>query len=101
MVNTLAMPALNAYNAYMGRRHMQYTIRNVSQGVDGVLRERARQMGRSLNDVALEALAKGAGAEGRPVHYEDLDHFFGSWVEDKALDRAFAAQREVDEKLWK
>ena len=40
---------------------MQYTIRNVPESLDAALRQSARQKGKSLNEVAVEALARGAG----------------------------------------
>ncbi|MSP62287.1 MAG: hypothetical protein EXR72_18540 [Myxococcales bacterium] len=85
----------------MGRRQLQYTIRSIPLPVDQSLRRRARRLGRSLNDVALEALARAAGVEAEPARYGDLDRFFGSWVEDPAIDRALAAQRRIDPALWK
>lgn len=38
---------------------MQYTIRGIPRSVDRALRERARRENRSLNEVAVEALAEG------------------------------------------
>ena len=79
----------------------QYTIRNVPSAIDRALRGRAHRLGRSLNEVSLEALARGAGVESEVNEHHDLDFFFGSWVEDPAIDQALAAQRAVDENLWK
>lgn len=77
----------------------QYTIRNVPAAVDKALRKAAAKSRRSLNDVALEALAKAAQVNA-PEH-RDLEAFFGSWVEDPEVDRVLRAQREVDEELWR
>ena len=82
-------------------RPVQYTLRNVSPEVDRALREKARELGRSLNTVALDALAVGAGVRGQLRRYHDLDEFFGSWVEDPAVDRALEEQRRVDDELWR
>jgi hypothetical protein len=38
---------------------MQYTIRGITPQIDETARERARAEGKSLNDVALEALVNG------------------------------------------
>ena len=78
----------------------QYTIRRVPPAVDRALRHRARRLGRSLNQVALEALAEGAGVEGAPARHTDLDGFFGSWVGDVAVERALTEQRKIDAALW-
>lgn len=85
----------------MDRRQTQYTLRNVAPAVDQALRRRARRLGRSQNDVALEALARGVGIEAEASAYDDLDRFFGSWVEDRAVDRALAEQRTSDGALWR
>jgi hypothetical protein len=81
-------------------RPAQYTIRRVPPAVDRALRERARRIGRSLNEVAVQALTQGAG-QAADVVYADLDGFFGSWVADPEVDRALADQRRVDKDLWK
>ncbi len=85
----------------MASRQHQYTIRQIPASVDQALRRRAGRLGRSLNQIALDALAREAGVEGQPERFADLDRFFGSWVRDPAVDRALAEQRLVDETLWK
>lgn len=82
-------------------RPVQYTLRNVSPAVDRALRQKARELRQSLNTVALDALALGAGVHDEARRYHDLDQFFGSWVEDAATDRALEEQRQVDEDLWR
>jgi sugar phosphate isomerase/epimerase len=79
----------------------QYTIRNVPKVVDRALRRRADRMARSLNEVAVEALARGAGVEQEAAEHHDVDFLFGSWVEDPITERALADQRTIDESLWK
>jgi plasmid stability protein len=51
---------------------MQYTIRNVPHTLDAALRRAAREQGKSLNEVAIEALARGAGITGEPCRQRDL-----------------------------
>jgi hypothetical protein len=58
-------------------------------------------MGKSLNEVAIEALAKGVGVTGAPRKRRSADGIAGSWIEDKAFDEAIAAQDQIDEDLWK
>ena len=43
---------------------MQYTIRNVPVTLDEALRRAAREQDKSLNEVAIEALIRGAGVTG-------------------------------------
>jgi hypothetical protein len=83
------------------REATQYTIRNVPKVVDRALRRRAERQARSLNDVAVEALARGAGVENEAMEHDDVDFLFGSWVDDPVVDRALADQRTIDKGIWK
>jgi plasmid stability protein len=80
---------------------MQYTIRNVPVAVDRALRARAAREGKSLNEVANEALARGLDLQGTPVRRRDLSAIAGSWVRDRQVEQALDAQREIDPDLWK
>jgi len=80
---------------------MQYTIRGVPERVGARLRERARNEGRSLNSVAVDALARGLGLGNEEPRYTDLDDLAGSWVADPEFDRAVADMDRIDEELWK
>lgn len=79
---------------------MQYTIRKVPHSLDAALRRRAREQGKSLNEVAIEALAKGAGVIGEPCTQRDLHDIAGTWQGDQEFDRALAEQDTVDKELW-
>ncbi|HXP47901.1 MAG TPA: hypothetical protein VN810_11545 [Terriglobales bacterium] len=80
---------------------MQYTIRKVPDTLDTALRRRAREQGKSLNEVTIEALARGAGVSGDACRQRDLHDIAGTWRKDRAFDRALAAQDAVDEELWR
>ena len=80
---------------------MQYTIRNVPDTVDEALRRVARERGRSLNEVAIEALARGAGVTGERIRQRDLTGIVGTWRKDPAFDSALAAQDTLDEEMWR
>lgn len=80
---------------------MQYTIRNVPDTVDAALRRAAREQGKSLNEVAIEALARGAGVIGECSRQRDLSDVAGTWRKDPAFDDARAAQDSVDEGIWR
>jgi hypothetical protein len=60
----------------------------------------ARQRGASLNEVALDALARGAGVTDERVPYRSLRDLAGSWQEDAAFDAAVREQDAVDPRLW-
>lgn len=94
-----------AYYAGMKRRHraeaVQYTLRNVPPALDRALRRRAKQLSKSLNAVALEALSRGAGVAHEEREQRELDFLFGSWVEDPEVDKALADQRMIEPDLWR
>jgi hypothetical protein len=85
----------------MPKHARQYTIRNVPDAVDRGLKRKAKETGRSLNQVALDALAVGAGAAPRPKR--ELGEIVGSLSprEAERMDREIRLQRQVDPDLWK
>jgi len=89
------MSACIAYNECM-----QYTIRNVPKYLDAALRVSAREQGKSLNEVAIETLARGFGLGHARVRQRDLSDIAGSWRKDPAFEGALAAQDTVDEEMW-
>jgi len=80
---------------------MQYTIRNIPGHLDAALRRKAREQGKSLNEVTIEALARGAGVSGEQTRQRDLSDIAGTWREDPEFDRALADQDVIDGKLWR
>jgi len=80
---------------------MQYTIRNVPNYLDAALRVSAREQGKSLNEVAIEALARGSGLAQPRVRQRDLSDIAGSWKKDPAFERALAAQDTVEPEMWR
>lgn len=92
----LAIAACYAYNGCM-----QYTIRNVPDYLDAALRSSARKQGKSLNEVTVEALVRGAGLSDLQLRQRDLRDIAGSWQEDPAFDTAVAAQDMIDEEMWR
>ena len=80
---------------------MQYTLRRVPPALDAALRRRARAEGKSLNQVAVEALAEAAGLTPTVVKRRSLADIAGTWKPDRELERALAAQHRVDKRLWR
>jgi hypothetical protein len=80
---------------------MQYTIRKVPDYLDAALRGSAREQGKSLNEVAIEALARGAGLSESRRRRRDLHDIAGTWREDPAFDSALAEQDMIDEAMWR
>jgi hypothetical protein len=79
---------------------MQYTIRNVSAELDRALKARAKKTGKSVNQVALEALAQSVG---QPVKRRSLRDMPGEWSKRDAarFDRFLEQERRIDEELWR
>jgi plasmid stability protein len=79
---------------------MQYTIRNIPPELDRALKDRAKQLGKSVNQVALEALARSIGQQ---VKRRSLREMPGAWSKREAaeLDRFLQVHRTIDEELWK
>ena len=98
-VTGLTLHAFVTYIEYM--KSMQLTIRKVPDRVDCRLRDRAREEGKSLNRVAIEALERGLGLSGEEIEHHDLDDLAGTWIEDPEFDRAIEDMDRVDPELWK
>ncbi len=75
---------------------MQYTIRNVPAHLDQALRRAARERGKSLNEVTIETLARGAGIAGQSIRRRNLGDVAGTWRKDPAFDAALAEQDAAD-----
>jgi plasmid stability protein len=80
---------------------MQYSIRNVPDYLDAALRSAAREQGKSLNEVAIDALTRGAGISERRSRQRDLHDIAGSRQDDADFDGAIAAQDTVGDRMWK
>jgi hypothetical protein len=80
-------------------KSVQYTLRNIPDHTDRILRERAGEYGISLNQAALEALGEGLGIRGEVLHH-DFDAYAGSWVADEAVEEALQDQERIDEGMW-
>ena len=80
---------------------MQYTLREIPATVDSELRQRAKEEGKSLNTVAIEALIRGIGLGDSPIRLRDLSDVAGTWQEDPEFDQAIADQDRIDERLWR
>lgn len=74
---------------------MQYKLRDVPKEVDAKLRQRARQQGKSLNEVALEALAEATGVSAKSEVRRDLSDVVGTWVEDPETEAALREFRKM------
>jgi hypothetical protein len=80
---------------------MQYTLRGIPPALDEALRERVAAEGKSLNEVAVEALAEGLGLGAQEIKRRDLSDVAGTWRKEAAVESALLAQDRVDKALWK
>ena len=78
----------------------QYTIRNVSQSVHRALSLQAAGRKVSLNTLLVGVLEREAGLADQRPHYDDLDGLIGSWIPDRAVDKALREQRKVNPGDW-
>ncbi len=67
---------------------IQYTIRNIPEPVDKVLRRKALEEGKSFNQTVVETLEKATVKRKSVV--EELDWFIGSGSLDDGFDKAQA-----------
>ena len=79
---------------------MQYTIRDIPPALDKALKDRSKQLGKSVNQLALEALARSVG---QPIRRRDLSEMPGAWSRQEAgrFDRFLKEHRDIDDELWK
>jgi hypothetical protein len=81
------------------------TVRGVPPQVARVIERRRSETGESVNRLVLELLEEGAGVRKRKrrVRYHDLDSLAGAWTRGEAakFNRVLAAQRPIDDELWK
>ena len=80
---------------------MRYTLRNIPTDLDRALRERARREGRSLNDVAIAAMAASLGLGDGKARFRDLGDIRSSGNRSSGVDEAVDTQRRIDPDLWR
>jgi hypothetical protein len=61
---------------------MPYVIRKVPKSLDAALRQLARRQGKSRNEVAFQALARGSGLMECRTRQRDLSDIAGTWRDD-------------------
>ena len=80
---------------------VQYTLRNIPKELDAILRRRAREQRKTLNQVAVEAMSDGVQLLREPARRRSVRDLVGARPKDPALDAALADQRQIDAELWK
>ena len=80
---------------------MQYTLRRIPKQVDAALRRRAKRERKTLNQVALEALAEGLGVLEETKKRRSVADLVGARRKDPELEAALEDQRRIDPELWR
>ncbi len=82
---------------------IQYTVRDVPEEVDGLLRESATMEGVSLNQATLRALERGLGSERQPVRYRTLRQMIAQTpkASTNAWRAALEEQDQTNPEDWK
>ena len=80
---------------------MQYTLRSIPKRIDVALREKARRERKSLNQATIEAIRRGLDLDEEPLKHRDLSDVAGTWVSDRATEKALGDQRRIDPDLWR
>jgi hypothetical protein len=80
---------------------MQYTLRFIPPHLDVELHERARREKKSLNQVAIEAMARGLGVAETKSPRRSVGDVAGTWKKDAAVEKALDDQDHIDPKMWR
>jgi plasmid stability protein len=80
---------------------MQYTIRNIPKAVDAALRRRAKRQGRTLNEVAVQAMTEALGLVPESPRRRSVRDILGARPKDVELEAALDDQRQIDPVLWR
>jgi len=71
-------------------------LQNIPRQIDQALRAKAKAEGKSVDQVALEAIKTGLGLTPRGKKKRDLSDIAGTWVEDPIFDEIRQYHERVD-----
>ena len=75
---------------------MNLQIQNIPKRVDKALRAKAKAEGKTLDQVALEAIENGLGLSASGGKQRDLSDIAGTWVEDPIFDEVRRSHEAID-----
>lgn len=81
--------------------NIQYTIRNIPQPVDRVIRKRAKQSGQSFNQTVVELLNMQIFGTSKVEDNSNFDWLYNKKTLDRNFDKAIKDMSQIDDKLWK
>ena len=82
------------------------SIRGVDEKLSTILKAKAQNSNKSMNQYVLDLLKKSAGLKKEKEYtqeYNDLDHLFGLWSDSdfRNIQENIDQERGIDEDLWK
>ncbi|MCB9768403.1 MAG: antitoxin [Candidatus Omnitrophica bacterium] len=82
------------------------SVRGVDQELADLLKRRAKESDKSVNQLVVEILRRSVGLEKEKKFtqiHTDLDSFFGTWSEKEfeEIQGKIDSERRVDDELWK
>ena len=82
------------------------SIRGVDEKLSIILKEKAQNSNKSMNQYVLDLLKKSVGLAKEKKYtqvYNDLDHLFGRWSDSdfRKIQGKIDKERVIDEDLWK
>ena len=84
---------------------MTLKLDNVPDHIERALRERARAEQKSLDQAAVDAMARGLGVQPsispEPITYRDLSDIAGTGGIDDEMEAVFWEHRRIDPEIWK
>ena len=75
---------------------MNLQIQNIPSQIDQALRARAQAQGKTVDQVALEAIEAGLGLRVSGTKQRDLSDIAGTWVEDPIFDEVRRSHEIID-----
>jgi hypothetical protein len=79
---------------------IQYTIRNIPEPVDQVIRKRQQQTGKSFNQTVVDLLSLQTFGAEQPPQERGFDWLFAANTLDSSFDEAIKDISRIDGELW-
>lgn len=80
--------------------NIQYTIRNIPEPIDRVIRKRSKQSGKSFNQTVVDLLSLQTFGTTEIAKDDNFDWLYNKNTLDDSFDEAIKEISKVDKKLW-
>lgn len=80
--------------------NIQYTIRNIPEPVDKVIRKRSKQSGKSFNQTVVDLLTLQTFGTTELAHDDNFDWLYNKNSLDDSFDKAIKEISKVEKKIW-